>query len=182
MNHEKSACSALYAPGTAAATCKQGRSIGWRALQLVVMAMSLPFACRDFQAKAPEGFARYEDSTLGLPAREFRAISADGVRFRVKAVRNEPAGDAVLWTAALRRSLERKGYRLSESASLRTEDGHDLVVIHGVVGLGGVDYGYALGFSVHDDTVVIAEAGGPQEAMVLHAKEIDAAFRSVKIP
>lgn len=159
---------------------------GWErcllGLCIAVSALLAVSACRQFEAKAPAGFAAYDDSTLGLPASEYRAISPDGVRFRVRTVGNEPKGDSALWTAALRRSLERKGYRLTDSGSLRTEDGHDLVVVRGVIGLGGMDYGYVIGFHVKGSSVVLAEAGGSQEAMALRTKEIDAAFRAVKIP
>lgn len=159
----------------------RGRSL-CGSLGIVLCAVLAVSSCRHFDAKAPVGFAYYDDSTLGLPAPEFRAISADGVRFRVRTVGNEPRGDAALWTAALRRSLERKGYRLSDTASVRTEDGHDLAVVRGVIGLGGIDYGYVIGFHVTGSSVVLAEAGGSQEAVAFRTKEIDAAFRAVKIP
>ena len=71
---------------------------------LGLLPLALMIGCSHVRMMAPDGFAP-------LPDRQaFRAVSPEGVRFRVRTVENEPEQSLEFWSKALRSHLEKEGY------------------------------------------------------------------------
>lgn len=150
----------------------------WKA-SFVAVALLPVVQCRTFEATAPHGFAVYENRSLF--SNEFKAITADGVRYRVRTVKNEPEGDAALWKQTLVKSLEKKGFRILNSSSLQTEQGRSMQVVNSQLSAGGEDYLYLTAFIVDGKRIILVEAGGPKELMSVHEKGLHNSLRALKI-
>lgn len=146
----------------------------------LVLPVALMLAgCRSFDAVAPTGFAVYENRSLFSD--EFKAITADGVRFRVREVANDPEGDARLWKTTLVKALEKKGYRIVDSTTLRTYQGRTMHLVKGQLSEADQDYLYVSGFIVDGKQIILVEAGGPLELMEHHARGLEQALKSLKV-
>lgn len=145
-------------------------------LALGLGAAAFGFGCRaPFEASAPAGFAAFEG------ADPFRAVSPDGVLYRVRA---EPAGaeggDLAFWSETLRRHLESSGYQVQSEGPLDggPVDGH---LIRSTAPRGPEDWRYLVALFVRGDQVVIVEAAGEVTRLDAHEDEILAAIRSIRL-
>lgn len=104
-------------------------------------------------ATAPDGFAVYE----GRGA--FRAVSPEGVVYRVRTVDNKPRADLEFWREALRKRMLDAGYRLLAEDDVRTGnlDGYRLELAAPV---GEQDYAYLVAIFVLGDELLVAESAG----------------------
>src|SRR4051812_32282549 len=74
-------------------------------------------SCSTFDAHAPQGFAEYDHGS------GFRAVSADGVMYRVRSVKNEPKAELPFWREALKKRMLDAGYRFQSEASVKAANG-----------------------------------------------------------
>lgn len=118
-------------------------------------------ACRAFHAEAPTGFAAYEGSD------RFRAVSPDGVVYRVRQAPNKPEADLPFWKEALKKRMLDAGYHLHAEADIKAKGGEPGALLELSAPLGTVDYSYLVAIYVKGGHIVIAEAAGD----VLRVKE-----------
>ncbi|MFP4565090.1 MAG: hypothetical protein ACLFNX_01220 [Spirochaetaceae bacterium] len=104
----------------------------------------------------PEGFAVYDDPEI------VRAVSPEGVRFRVRYEAHEPEQSLEFWREALRRHLERSGYGLLAEESFSAVAG-DGALFEWVAPVGTEDWIYLTAVLPAGDRLIIAEAAGPAE-------------------
>ncbi len=104
----------------------------------------------------PEGFAVHDDPEV------VRAVSPEGVRFRVRYEAHEPEQTLEFWREALRRHLERSGYGLLEEATFSAPAG-DGVLFEWVAPVGTEDWVYLIAVVPVGDRLIVAEAAGPAE-------------------
>jgi hypothetical protein len=152
----------------------------WFSICWIFMALLPAAHCRSFQVTPPQGFAVYE-SESPIFVNEYRAITADGVRYRVRVVKNEPEGDATLWKQTLIKGLEKKGYRILSSDSLKTDQGRTVQYVNSQLSAGGMDFLYLTGFIVDGRRIIIVEAGGTKELMSMHEKALQNSIRSLRL-
>ena len=121
-------------------------------------------ACGSFEAQAPKGFAVYDDGA------DYRAVSPDGVVYRVRSEDNAPEAGLPFWREALTKRMSDAGYLVigGEPVKAGTVDGH---LIELAAPLGNKDYGYAVAVFVAGDDIVIVEAAG--EGALLKEKRGD---------
>ena len=150
----------------------------WKA-SFISVALLLAVQCRSFEATAPQGFAVYESRSLF--SNEYKAITGDGVRYRVRTVKNEPEGDAALWKQTLVKGLEKKGFRILNSSSLQTEQGRSMQVVNSQLSAGGEDYLYLTAFIIDGKRIILVEAGGLKELMSVHEKGLQNSLRAIKV-
>lgn len=119
---------------------------------LVLLALVLS-ACGSFDAAAPKGFAVYHDGA------DYRAVSPEGVVYRVRSEANDPEADLAFWREALTKRMSDAGYIVvgEEPVKSRNGEGHLLEL---AAPLGARDYAYAVAVFVADDDIVIVEAAG----------------------
>lgn len=130
---------------------------------LLLAALALA-ACSSFEAQAPKGFAVYDDGD------DYRAVSSDGVVYRVRSEDNEPEAALPFWREALAKRMSDAGYLVigGEPVKAGAVEGHLLEL---AAPLGNRDYAYAVAVFVAGDDIVIVEAAG--EAALLKEKRGD---------
>ena len=136
------------------------RSTGGRLLAVLVMtiAVLLSTGCAtvELTAGAPDGFAPFERQS---PDERFRAVSADGITYRVRYVDNEPTQDAGFWRDAVHNQLTVEGYELIDQGTFEATGGEGFFLAW-VAPVGTADYVYLTAFFVEADWIVIVESAG----------------------
>ncbi len=111
-------------------------------------------SCSAIKAKLPDGFAQMRSR------RHYSAVSPEGMRFRVRTVRNYPRKELDFWNEALRNHLLDEGYRLlnsGEDFSTPTAQG---TLYEWVVPYGSGDYIFLTAIIPAGKKVLIVEAAG----------------------
>lgn len=102
----------------------------------------------------PEGFAQFEDEDA------VRAISPEGIVFRVRTERNAPDADGDFWKEAVRTHMLRSGYRLQSEGELQVRSGWKGAYLELAAPMRNGDVKYLVGFLMRQEDIVIVEAGG----------------------
>lgn len=144
-----------------------GRWMGGLGLLLV---LGLLPACRSFQAEAPAGFAPYSSSKI------YRAVSPDGVVFRIRSEKNEPRAELAFWQEALKKRMLDAGYHFVREGEIKAgpQVGYLLEL---TAPLGTQDYAYLIALFEEGDRLVLVESAGeiarfaPRRESVLAAIE-----------
>jgi hypothetical protein len=119
------------------------------ALLAVLLALA---ACRGVDAEAPEGFAAFDDWG------QFRAVSADGVMYRVRAEDNEPEAKLEFWKEALKNRMKDAGYAFVAEEDIKGKSPGYLLELAAPVG--EQDYSYMVAVFVRGGDIIVAEASG----------------------
>ena len=119
----------------------------------VVVLVFLWVGCVPFRAESPEGFAPYKGR------RPYRAVSADGVMYRVRYEKNKPKAELAFWKEALKSRMIDAGYRFQAESDLEVS-GHPGYLLELAAPLGTQDYTYLNAIFVHGRKLVIVEASG----------------------
>ena len=120
----------------------------------------------------PSGFAVYDDREV------VRAVSPEGVRFRVHYEDHEPAQSLEFWREALRRHLERSGYGLLEEEAFSAPAG-DGALFEWVAPVGAEDWVYLTAVVPAEDQLIVAEAAGPAALYRERREAIRASLESI---
>ena len=139
------------------------------ALLLALVAMGAGASCRDFEAVAPEGFATFESLS------DFRAVSSDGVTYRVRTEENEPAADLAFWREALKKRMQDAGYTVVKEGAIDAK-GRPGYLLELAAPIGRQDYAYAIGIFVRGKRIVIVESTGEVTRFAGHRKAVLAAM------
>lgn len=133
--------------------------------KLFVLALALLAGCNSFEATAPEGFAAYKGN------KPFRAVSADGVVYRV---RTEPeTSDATLdfWKEALKKRMLDAGYTFLRESEVKasSQPGY---VLELTAPYGERDYTYLVAVFKSGKHVVLVESSGEVRVFEKHRAQI----------
>jgi len=109
--------------------------------------------CQSFEAVAPEGFATFDDGW------GFRAVSPDGVMYRVRTADNDPEATLEFWREALKKRMLDAGYTFVAEGDVQAgkEPGYLLELAAPV---GQEDYAYAVACFVRGSDLILVEAAG----------------------
>jgi len=123
-------------------------------------------------ATLPEGFAAYP------PEGAFKAVTPDGVVYRVRRESNKPYADMAFWKEALKKRMLEAGYRLSAEAPLAAgpRQGYLLEL---TAPYGPLDYGYMIAIFVEKESIQIAEAAGEVAALAKQRPALLAAMANL---
>ncbi len=114
----------------------------------------------------PEGFALIEKSP------EFTAISPEGVRLRVRTVRNYPEQSIGFWTDTLSNELEERGYvHVVTSLPDSWDDGEVFDSLLWALPLGNLDYLYLTGIRLNGGKIEILEMAGVAEFVMGYLRD-----------
>lgn len=128
-------------------------------------------------AEAPAGFATYR-----APG-PLRAVSPEGIVYRVRTEANEPRADLAFWREALRQRMLDAGYRLVGEEDIRAgtaESGLDGGVLELAAPVGERDVSYLIALFVDGDELILAEAAGEVLAFRERREAVLAAVRSIE--
>lgn len=120
----------------------------------------------------PTGFAVYDEAEI------VRAVSPEGVRFRVHYEPHEPEQSLEFWQEALRRHLDRSGYGLLFEATFSAVSG-DGVLFEWVAPVGAEDWVYLTAVVPAGDRLIVAEAAGPSELYSERREAIRGSLESI---
>ena len=128
----------------------------------------------EFKATAPQGFAAYGD-WFG-----FRAVSPEGVVYRVRAEANEPKAELAFWREALKKRMLDAGYTFIAEGDIRASDkaGYLLEL---AAPQGPMDYSYLIGLFVDGDSLVIAEVAGEVTKVRDRRKDVVTAMSAIRL-
>jgi hypothetical protein len=117
-----------------------------------LLALLVLAACRGFDATPPEGFASFDDWT------QFRAVSADGIMYMVRAEDNDPEAELDFWKEALKNRMKDAGYAFVSEEDLKGPAPGYLIELAAPVG--EQDYSYLVAIFVRGSDIIVAEASG----------------------
>lgn len=125
-------------------------------------------------APTPEGFARLDNRA------SVRAVSSDGVMYRVRRVDNEPKADLAFWREALKKRMLEAGYAVLRDGEVSAGDtpGYLLQLAAPV---GQQDYAYAVAIFVHGDEITLVEAAGEVTRFDRQREKIVAALSALRL-
>lgn len=143
----------------------------WRSC--AIGTVGLLAACTSFHASVPAGFAPLEDDN------PFRAVTPDGVVYRVREADNEPRADLSFWRKALRKRMQDAGYLFVAEQPLKAgaTPGY---LIELAAPFGAQDYAYLVAVFVRGDTLTIVEATGELSRLRLRRKAIIKAIKQLR--
>ena len=150
------------------------RNLWWKGA-LVLLLVLLGGACHPAMVK-PDKFARFKGGA-------FKAITADGVRVKVRSLPNEPYGDLKLWSGTVELHLKEQGYRLQKKEAVTSAGGpgQSLTALYG---FRNRDYVYMVNVFVKGtglfSRVILVEAAGPYEEFQKHEGAIRKSLETLK--
>jgi len=123
----------------------------------------------------PAGFAETAEKT------EYRAISPEGMLYRVRSVENYTVKDLDFWSRALKNQLVKEGYHLTDEGEEFTAADHRGVLYEWGVRYGNEDFIYLTAIIVFDKRITIAEAGGEHTIYAKYRQPILESLKSITL-
>lgn len=145
---------------------------GVRAIACIAMCSMALIACATIDFPTPQGFAKFTKDQ-----RDYRAISADGVRIKARRIKNEPYGDLRMWQDAIGHYFESLGYKEKESGVLAATEGYSGRFGEYRAVFNGREHRYIAALFVGKGDIVIIEAAGEE---AVFAKRRDAVMTSIR--
>ena len=144
-----------------------------RAAAALFCCIVITAGCRPYRAEAPQGFAEMRRTERG----NYLAVSPEGVRFRIRTVKNYPRMDTDFWAETLSNHLREEGYSLVSGPerigeTIRMEWG---------VPYNGEDYMYTTALRVSGRKIVLVETGAPYELYTRYADRIEESLENLVI-
>ncbi len=119
------------------------------ALVLVLLA-----SCKHYAAAAPEGFAAFDKDA------DFRAVSPEGIVYRVREETNKPEADLPFWKEALKKRMLEAGYAFFAESEIKAASGEPGYLLELSAPLGARDYSYLVAIFAMGAHIVIGEVAG----------------------
>jgi hypothetical protein len=103
--------------------------------------------------RIPAGFAPYTQTT------KIKAVSPEGVVYRVRSEDNKPFAELTFWKEALKKRMLDAGYIFLNEAPIEA-DAQEGYLLELTAPYGQQDYTYLVAVFVHGKKIIIAEAAG----------------------
>ena len=133
-------------------------------------------SCASFTGTHPQGFAAYPDQ----PGGEWKAVSPEGVTWRIHEEAHEPAADLAFWKGALRKRMSEAGYRIVDSLAF-SAGGKSGMALELSAPLGQTDYGYLVAAILTDKKLIVIEAAGPSAEFAKHRTDMLATLPTIVV-
>jgi hypothetical protein len=124
-------------------------------LPLSLALMLLTISCSRISVVPPDGFAEVKGG------RSYRAISPEGMLYRVRSIKNKPQKDLSFWGEALENHLSKEGYRRSGEAQSFESGAREGLYYEWIMPAGNESYLYLTALIVTEKTITLAEAAAP---------------------
>ena len=135
-------------------------------LAVVLALLTLTVSCSRVSVQLPEGFAEMKGG------RSYRAISPEGMLYRVRSIKNDPRKDLEFWGQALENHLLEEGYRLNGEARLFDSGERRGLSCEWVLPYGNESYLYLTALIVTDRTITLAEAAAPYPVFIRYRQAL----------
>lgn len=130
-------------------------------------------SCSHFTAKAPTGYAEFEEDS------NYRALSSDGIVFRVKEVENEPFAELKFWKESLIHRMKASGYIFIKESVVEIQGVKSAQVEWGSF-YNKQDYTYMNVIVPTADYIFIIEVAGESSKFEKDRSKIEAAVKALK--
>lgn len=133
-------------------------------LHLLILVLLSLVGCSPKPA-VPDGFAPYKGK------QGVKAVSPDGVMYRVRETPNKPEANLDFWKEALVTRQKRAGYKVIKEGEIeagKLKGG----LLELQAPMGAQDYTYLIAIFVHGDTLVLVEAAGEVQLFERHRQVI----------
>lgn len=140
----------------------------------LALALFLVVGCDSFEAAAPEGFATYEGN------RPFRAMSPDGVVYRVRNVSDPSDATLAFWQEALKKRMLDAGYTFLRDGEAKSANGEGYV-LEVTAPYGVRDYTYLMAVFKKDKHLVVVESSGEVTTFEKRRPEVIAAIGKLTV-
>ena len=111
---------------------------------------------------------------------EVRGVSPDGVVIALRTRENPNKGALAFWSQAIRNELTGRGYKLVDSKPVESKAGTAGELLSFASEKGGRKFTYLLAVFVEGKEILLAEAGGPAEALTPHLAAIEKSLRTAE--
>ena len=127
---------------------------------ILVISILPATGCKTVSGKytAPKGFAMYEGKD------DFRAVSPEGIVFKIRTEKNEPYAELDFWREALKKRMTDAGYRFMSESEI-TAGNNKGYLIELAAPLGPRDYSYLIAVFQKEKQLVIIESAGDVAAL-----------------
>ena len=131
---------------------------------LLIFATLFLFSCASFKAKTPENFAEYSDS----PSGEFKAISSDGILYRVSEYEQKAEASMDFWREAFLLKMKSANYKQEDSLNAS------------IGGKAAICYVFSFANSIGSDLYLVAAVQSEKKMFVVEAAGESAKFENRK--
>ena len=135
--------------------------------------------CRGFSATPPAGFAVFATPWWQI-AHDFRAVSPDGVLFRIRRADHEPKAELAFWKEALKKRMNDAGYAVQSERDVKA-DGKTGYLLELAAPLGQQDYSYVLAVFDQGRHLVVAESAGEVTRFNARRADVLAAIENIDL-
>jgi hypothetical protein len=143
-------------------------------LSLGLALLVLTVSCSRFSVVPPDGFAELKGG------RSYRAVSPEGMLYRVRSIKNEPKKNLSFWGEALENHLVKEGYRPSGAAQSFTSGDREGLYYEWILPSGHESYLYLTALLVTDRTITLAEAAAPHPVFIRYRQTILDSLSSIR--
>jgi hypothetical protein len=125
----------------------------------------------------PAGFAEAEPGKDAA----YRALSPEGLLFRVRLFPNQPEKPLSFWGETLKNHLVKEGYRLNGQAQAFQAGDRAGAAFEWVVPYGSESYLYLTAVLVAGKRIVLAEAAGPYALLAQYRQSLSDSLQSIRL-
>jgi hypothetical protein len=143
-------------------------------LPVALICLLLTVSCSRLSVTPPDGFAELKGR------RSYKAISPEGMLYRIRSVKNDPRKELEFWGEALENHLVKEGYRLNGKAQSFTNGDREGVSYEWVLPYGNESYLYLTALIVTDKTITLAEATAPYSVFIRYRQALLASLDSIR--
>jgi hypothetical protein len=143
-------------------------------LPLALASLAITISCSRLSVIPPEGFAELKGR------RSYRAVSPEGMLYRVRSIKNEPQKDLSFWGEALENHLVKEGYRASGKAQSFESGDREGLYYEWVLPSGNQSYLYLTALIVTDRTITLAEAAAPHPVFIQYRQVLLNSLTSIR--
>ena len=134
------------------------------------------FSCASFKAKAPENFAEYSDT----PNCKFKAVSSDGVLYRVSEYEQKSEASADFWKEAFLLKMKNANYKQEDSLNISIGGKPAIGYIFSFANAAGHDL-YLVAAVQSKETMFVVEAAGESAKFETRKQDILNAINNIII-
>ena len=140
---------------------------------ILLSTAALLLSCAHISVEKPAGFAEVEKYN------RYRAVSPEGMPFRVRTVDNYPVQSLSFWSDSLKNHLVKEGYTLlGEGESFQAGD-YEGEMFEWAVPYGHESYIYLTAIIVSEKTIAIAEAAAEHTVYSKHREAVKNSLKSI---
>lgn len=147
-----------------------------RILLLTLPALIL-LSCASFVPAHPQGFAAFEKDRN---AKEYKAVSPEGITWRIHAEPHKPTADLSFWRPAMRKRMSEAGYRVVDSTAFKATGGNGWA-LELAAPLGQSDFTYLVAVIPASKDLIVIEASGTSEDYAKRKGDILEALARIEI-